>query len=203
MIKKYILASINIYALIFNSIIYLIGLMTIKIYPNYQNCIILCLLSLSTVISLLCYLNNNNKIYNIGIIATIILNVIVLYNINDLNNKYDYIDNITTNKYTYKDCNIYVQKKNPKYNSLKTLNNKNIGMLNYNSENMCAYLNKTITINCHKYETLQEIENALQTGEIQSFILSEEEKEALSNSQLEIKNQTRIIEKIKIKDSKN
>lgn len=203
MIKKYILASINIYALIFNSIIYLIGLMTIKIYPTYQNCIILCLLSLSTVISLLCYLNNNNKIYNIGIIATIILNVIVLYNINDLNNKYDYIDNITTNKYTYKDCNIYVQKKNPKYNSLKTLNNKNIGMLNYNSENMCAYLNKTITINCHKYETLQEIENALQTGEIQSFILSEKEKEALSNSQLEIKNQTRIIEKIKIKDSKN
>lgn len=203
MIKKYILASINIYALIFNSIIYLIGLMTIKIYPTYQNCIILCLLALFTVISLLCYLNSNNKLYNLGIIVTIILNVTVLYNINDLNNKYDYIDNVTTNKYIYKDCNIYVQKKNPKYNNLNSLSSKSIGMLTYNSENICTHLNKTTTINCNTYETLQEIENALQAGEIQSFILTEEEQKALSNSQLEIKSQTRVIEKIKIKDSKN
>ena len=65
-----------------------------------------------------------------------IFNITTLYNIDILNNNYDYISNIVTNEYLYKTYNVYVQKKNTKYNNIETLNNKKIGTLNSNSNNI-------------------------------------------------------------------
>lgn len=201
MIKKYILASINIYILIITSLIYMIGIITINLYPTHNFYITLILATLTTI-TILCYLNKKNQIYNTGIILTIIFNVITIYNINDLNQKYSYIDNIMSQKYEYNTYNIYVQKKNPKYNKLDKLNNKKIGMLKNNSENICNLLNKEITITCYYYNKLEDLASSLESGEIQSIILSTYQTEQLEKSNIQIKKKIRIIKKITIKDTK-
>lgn len=200
MVKKYILASINIYTLIITSLIYIIGLITINLYPTNINFLITLLLSILTTITIICYLNKNNKIYNIGIIMTILFNVITIYNINDLNTKYEYINNIATNEYLYNTYDVYVLKKNTTYNKIEKLDNKNIGMLKNNSNNICTLLNEEIKINCHSYNSLDEISEAIKSGEIQSFILSQNDIKALNKN--EIKKEVRIIHSTKIKDTK-
>ena len=75
-------------------------------------------------------------------------------------------------------------------------------MLKDNSTNICLLLKKKIEIECKYYDNLEELENAIQNGEIQSFILSDNQKYKLQKSDLDIKNQTRIIYSTKIKDTK-
>ena len=126
MIKKYILASLNIYLLIITSLIYIIGLITINIYPTSINYIVTISLAIATTITLICYLNKKKSIYNLGVILTFIFNTITIYNIIELNTNYEYLNNIVTNKYEYKKYDVYVQKKNTKYNEIEKLNNKKI-----------------------------------------------------------------------------
>lgn len=202
MIKKYILASLNIYLLIITSLIYILGLITINIYPTSTNYIVTILLAIATTVTLVCYLNKKKSIYNLGIILTFIFNTITIYNIIELNTNYEYLNNIVTNKYEYKTYDVYVQKKNTKYNEIEKLSNKKIGMLKDNSTNICLLLNKKIEIECKYYDNLEELQNAIQNGEIQSFILSDNQKSKLQKSNLDIKNQTRIIYSTKIKDTK-
>lgn len=201
MIKKYILASLNIYVLIITSLIYIVGLITINLYPTKTNIIISIILAILTTITISCYLNKNIKIYNIGIITTFIFNAITLFNIYDLNIKYEYINNIATNEYKYIEYDVYVLKKNTKYDKINKLENKNIGMLNDNSKNVCELINKETNIKCNKYDSLEKIAEAIDQGEIQSFILSKEDIKKLNNSNLDIKKQIRSIHTTKIKDT--
>ncbi|MGN1371492.1 MAG: hypothetical protein ACI4XM_04390 [Candidatus Coprovivens sp.] len=203
MIKKYTLESLNIYILILSSIIYIIGLFTIDLFPKTTKALIIVGILTMIIISLYCYLNKKNTIYNIGIFLTLLLNVVIIYNIINLNNRYDYITNVITKKYEYKEYDIYVLKKNPKYNELEKLNNKTIGILNENNENFCNQINNDIEIKCLYYSSLDEIEESIKTGIIQSFALSKEEQLILNQSSLDIKKQSRIIKTIKIKDSIN
>jgi hypothetical protein len=200
MIKKYILASLSIHILIITSIIYIIGLITINIYPTSTNFIITIILSILTTLTIICYLNKSNKVYNIGIILTLLFNAITINNIIELNNKYEYINNIATNKYEYKRYEVFVLKKNTSYNELIKLNNKKIGMLYKNNNNVCRLLNQTTKIECIKYSSITEIEKAINNGEIQSFILSKDDIKILKESNLELKKQTRVIYNTKIKD---
>lgn len=200
MTKKYILGSLNIYLFIILTIIHIIGIFTIDIYNQTTKIFIIILSITVCLISYICYINKKNIIYNSGILLTIILNITTLYNINILNNNYDYLNNIITNEYSYKTYNVYVQKKNTTYNEIEKLTNKKIGTLKSNSDNICLFITQTINIECIKYNNLTELEEAIQTGEIQSFILEERIYNNIDNN-LEIKKQTRSIYETKIKDT--
>lgn len=200
MTKKYILGSLNIYLYIILNIIHIIGIYLIDIYSPIEKLFIICISLIISILSYICYTSKKNIIYNSGIILTIIFNITTLYNIDILNNNYDYISNIVTNEYSYKTYNVYVQKKNTKYNNIETLNNKKIGTLNSNSNNICLYITNTINIDCIKYNTLEDIEKAIQEGEIQSFIIEERIYNKIDDNK-DIKKQTRSIYQTKIKDT--
>lgn len=200
MTKKYILGSLNIYLFIILNIIHIIGIYIVDIYTPIEKILIIGLFIILSIIFYLLYISKKNILYNGGIILTIIFNIITLYNIDILNNNYDYINNIVTNEYSYKTYNIYVQKKNTKYNSIETLENKKIGTLNSNSNNICLYITNKINIECIKYDSLDKIEEAIQNGEIQSFIIEERIYNKIEDTK-DIKKQTRSIYTTKIKDT--
>ncbi len=199
MTKKYILASINIYVLIITSLIYLVGLLTINLYPTYTNILITIILATITTITLICYFNKNKNIYNLGILLTILFNAITIYNIVDLNIKYDYIHNLIAKEYKYDSYNIYVARDNYYYSELEKLNNKSIGTLKDNSNNICTYLNTSIKVTCKNYNTLEELYNSLSNYEIQAIIISSEYDKEISDPDTKYK--LRIINKTKIKDT--
>jgi hypothetical protein len=200
MIKKYLLASINIYILIINIIIYIIGLIYIDLLPITKDLIIIIVATILIILSMFSYFNKNNHIYNSGILITIILNVIIIYSINNLNNNYDYLNNIINKKYHYETYEIYVLKKTPTYNDISTLNNKKIGILSNNSENVCNYLNNKIKIECKTYKSINEINEAITTGEIQSFSIAKNKYSKIDTNNI-LKKQSRKIDETKIKDT--
>lgn len=198
--RKYLLASINIYILIISIITYIIGVIYIDLLPITKDTFIIIGSILLIILSILSYFSKNNYIYNSGILVTILLNVITIYNINNLNNNYDYLNNIINKKYHYETYEIYVLKKTPKYNNIKRLNNKKIGVLTNNSENVCNYLNSKINIECKTYKTIEEINTAISSGEIQSFSVTKNKYKNLDTNS-ELKKQSRKIEETKIKDT--
>lgn len=200
MTKKYILGSLNIYLYIILNIIYIIGIFLIDIFQPTEKILIISLFLVISSLSYICYINKKNIIYNSGILLTIIFNIITLYNINELNHNYDYLNNIITKEYSYKTYNVYVQKKNTKYSNIESLNTKKIGTLNSNSSNICLYITNTINIECISYNTLEDIEKAIQEGEIQSFIIEERIYNNLEDNR-DIKKETRSIYQTKIKDT--
>lgn len=198
MTKKYILASLNIIIFIIFLILLSIGLWQIKIFSNIKTILIIIGLIITLAISIYLYFNKKIKLYNIGIFITFLLNIILLYNIIDLNYKYNYLSNTINQKYQYLEYNIYVQKKNVIYSDIKKLNNKKIGTLN-NNKNISQYLNKIINIECIEYNTIEELTYAIENGEIQSFIINEEEYNNIPKDN-SIKDKVRIIYTTKIKN---
>lgn len=198
MTKKYILASLNIIIFIIFLILLSIGLWQIKIFSNIKTILIIIGLIITLAISIYLYFNKKIKLYNIGIFITFLLNIILLYNIIDLNYKYNYLSNTINQKYQYLEYNIYVQKKNVIYSDIKKLNNKKIGTLN-NNKNISQYLNKIINIKCIEYNTIEELTYAIENGEIQSFIINEEEYNNIPKDN-SIKDKVRIIYTTKIKN---
>ncbi len=198
MTKKYILASLNIIIFIIFLILLSIGLWQIKIFSNIKTILIIIGLIITLAISIYLYFNKKIKLYNIGIFITFLLNIILLYNIIDLNYKYNYLSNTINQKYQYLEYNIYVQKKNVIYSNIKKLNNKKIGTLD-NNKNISQYLNKIINIECIEYNTIEELTYAIENGEIQSFIINEEEYNNIPKDN-SIKDKVRIIYTSKIKN---
>ncbi len=199
MLKKYILGSINLYTLIISIILYIIALLTIKMYSTSLSILIIISSIVSLIISLYCYISKNILIYNIGTIITLLLNTIFIFNIITLNSNYDYLSNIFTNKYNYDTYSIYVKKKNTSFNNIEKLNYKKIGTLNNNSENICAFIKKEVNAECISYTSISSISKALENGEIQSFIITESAYNNL-NTREKIKNETRSIYSTKIKN---
>lgn len=198
MTKKYILASLNIIIFIIFLILLSIGLWQVKIFSNIKTILIIIGLIITLAISIYLYFNKKIKLYNIGIFITFLLNIILLYNIIDLNYKYNYLSNTINQKYQYLEYNIYVQKKNVIYSNIKKLNNKKIGTLD-NNKNISQYLNKIINIECIEYNTIEELTYAIENGEIQSFIINEEEYNNIPKDD-SIKDKVRIIYTSKIKN---
>lgn len=199
MINKYILSSINIMIFIYLQLLILIGITFVGLISLDKVIIIAILTILCTIIMLKLYFSKKTLYYNIGVIITIIFNIISFSNSSNLNKEYKYIENILNNEYKYITYNIYVQKKNTTYNELEKLSGKKIGLLT-NQENIKYHLNQKTNIECIKYKTIEELEKGIESGEIQSFILSESEKQLL-NKYTNLENKTRIIYTNKIIDT--
>lgn len=200
MIKKYILASLNIIIFFISLIIYIIGLLYIKPFTSLKSIIIIISLTAIFISSIILYFNKKIKLYNIGIFITFLLNIILIYNIIDLNIKYSYINNLFTNKYEYIEYTIYVQKKNVIYSDISKLNNKKIGTIS-NNKNINAYLNNIINIECINYDNIDDLTYAIENGIVQSVILNKKEYESIPDNK-EIKHKTRDIYTSKIKYNK-
>lgn len=137
-------------------------------------------------------------LYNLGIITTIIINVLLIYNINLYNEEYDIFNNILENNYRYINYSVYVQKKNTIYSNIQKLSGKKIGMLKSNVKNINTHLKSKINIECISYNSISEIEYAISNGQIQSFIISENEfKNIEKNTNLEDKIRPIYTNKIK------
>lgn len=200
MIKKYILASLNIIIFLISLIIYIIGLLYIKPFTSLKSIIIIISLTAIFISSIILYFNKKIKLYNIGIFITFLLNIILIYNIIDLNIKYSYINNLFTNKYEYIEYTIYVQKKNVIYSDISKLNNKKIGTIS-NNKNINAYLNNIINIECINYDNIDDLTYAIENGIVQSVILNKKEYESIPDNKA-IKHKTRDIYTSKIKYNK-
>lgn len=196
--NKFILSSISINLSILSSVLLLIGLLVIKV-TNKFNLIIAIIISITAIIgTVYAYFSKNKNIYNIGVFISLLLNIIFIYNIVTLNQKYNYILNLFNKEYKYTSYNIYVQKKNPIYSNINKLNNKKIGTLNRNSENVIIYLKDYINIELKTYNSVEEMISAIESGEIQSIIINEEDYQNIdSKSKDKIRNiHTAIIKEV-------
>lgn len=199
MINKYILSSLNIMIFIYLQILLLIGISFIDLLSLDKIIIIALLTITSTIIMLKMYFSKKTIYYNIGVIVTILFNIISFNTVHKLNSEYKYIENMLNNEYKYITYNIYVQKKNTSYNELDKLSGKKIGLLT-NQENIKYHLDQKINIEYIKYKTVEELEKGIESGEIQSFILSDNEKQLLKKY-TNLENKTRIIYSNKIIDT--
>ena len=199
MINKYILSSLNIMIFIYLQILLLIGISFIDLLSLDKIIIIALLTITSTIIMLKMYFSKKTIYYNIGVIVTILFNIISFNAVHKLNSEYKYIENMLNNEYKYITYNIYVQKKNTSYNELDKLSGKKIGLLT-NQENIKYHLDQKINIDYIKYKTVEELEKGIESGEIQSFILSDNEKQLLKKY-TNLENKTRIIYSNKIIDT--
>lgn len=187
--KKFILSTISIYLSIFSFILLLIGIITTQIINKFLFITTITISSIAILITIITYFSKSKNIYNIGVFISLILNIIFIYNINILNQKYSYILNFFNKEYKYTSYNVYVQKKTPIYSNISKLNNKKIGTLNKNSENIAIYLNDYVNIELKTYNSIDEIINAIENGEIQSFIIDEKDyKDINSKTKEKIRN---------------
>ena len=181
MLKKFILNAILINICLFSYITLLVGFITIKNIPTFLIILISIIFLISLIIIVYCYLNKHNLIYNMGIVLTIIITITCLFNINNLNNTYSYLENIYSKKYKYDTYEVYVHKSTTTYNNLTKLEGKKIGMLSKNSLNVKKYLNNVSNIEYMTYDTSDELLNALKNYEVQSIIISDEDYQNLNN----------------------
>lgn len=202
MTKKYVLAAINISIAVIAIVFFILGLLQVQLYTPIKTILIIIGLLLTTIFSIYSYFNKNIKIYNIGIFITFLLNIILIYNVIDLNTKYSYLTNIINPQYQYVKYDVYVQKKNVIYSDINKLDGKKIGTLQENSQNISNYINTVINIECKSYETINDLSYAIENGEIQSFILTEEQYNNINEEETDIKNKIRNIYTTKIKETK-
>lgn len=191
MIKKYILGAFSICINPILLSILIAGIIKIDLLNNIK--LIISSISLLSLIFLTfyTYLNKNIKVYNIGIFISFLLNIILIYNVVELNTKYSYIDNIFNKDYHYITYNVYVQRKTTTYSNIYKLNGKTIGLLNNNLA-IESNLKNNLDLNFKYYNNINEIEEAILKGDIQSFILTDEEYE--QNKEIE----NNIIKKVRI-----
>lgn len=193
--KKYILSSLGICLLM------LLGIFSIFLYEEldlYTNFLFIICIVLFAVICfcILSFFSRKIYIFNMGIFVMFLCNVILIYNIWDIENKYSYISNIVTKKYSYETYEVYVQKKNAGYSNISKLSNRRIGLLKDNEEYVISYMRKVVDINFIVYDSIEEMEEAISQGEIQCFILP---NGYLDNSDLEITSRVKPIYQSKIK----
>ncbi len=74
-------------------------------------------------------------------------------------------------------------------------------MLSKNQDNIKNYLDKIISIEYISYQNTDEIANAIDNGEIQCFILTDDDFLKIDNDKINIKNRVRKIYTNKIKDT--
>lgn len=196
---KYILGSLSITLSLILNIILILILSYLKITKTIYIATLIILTIIVTTILIKLYLNKKQIKYNIGIFLSIFLCIISIYTLYEIEEKYDYLKVITNKNLTYENYNIYVLKKNTIYNNLAKLENKKIGLLEENNQNIKEYLEDKVNIEYIIYSNFQEISIAIQNGEIQSFILNEKEYNKLSKEDKEIFTKTRIIYNSKIK----
>lgn len=199
MIKKYILLSISIILFIYLQILFLLGLSLVNLLSIPYMILISIVTIILTIVILSLYFSKKIKLYNLGVILTIILNIVSIHNINNLNKEYKYIENIINKEYKYVTYNLYVQKKNTTYNELEKLSGKKTGLLT-NKNNIAKHLNQKTNIECIKYQNIEQLAEAINNGEIQSFILNENEYQLLEKY-TDLTGKTRIIYTNKIIDT--
>ena len=197
MIKKYILQSINICLLIVLTLFLIIGLINVKMLNRTQNIIIITSLIALLVLSCKMYFSKKIKYYNAGAFLTLILNIILLFEIVTINNRYEYLQNLSSREYTYKTYEVYVQKSNTTYNNLNKLEGKRIGLLRDNDKNVINYLDNLVNINYFEYDDIESIYEGIRTGEIQAFIINSDSKDELIENKYS--NKIRVIYTNKIK----
>ena len=200
MTKKYLLQALNICVLLVLLVIFSYGLISIKLLNKKLTLTIIVSLIVFVIISILLYLSKKNTTYNIGAFLTLLLNIILAFEIYSLNNTYDYINNLRTNKYTYRNYEIYVQKSNTTYNKLSKLKNKNLGLLKTNKDNVKNLISEKIKINYKEYNNIDELCEGIRSGEVQAFIIEDTDKKELESHNLS--NKFRVIYETRIKKLK-
>jgi len=200
MTKKYLLQALNICVLLVLLVIFSYGLISIKLLNKKLTLTIIVSLIVFVIISILLYLSKKNTTYNIGAFLTLLLNIILAFEIYSLNNTYDYINNLRTNKYTYRNYEIYVQKSNTTYNKLNKLKNKNLGLLKTNKDNVKNLISEKIKINYKEYNNIDELCEGIRSGEVQAFIIEDTDKKELESHDLS--NKFRVIYETRIKKLK-
>jgi len=200
MTKKYLLQALNICVLLVLLVIFSYGLISIKLLNKKLTLTIIVSLIVFVIISILLYLSKKNTTYNIGAFLTLLLNIILAFEIYSLNNTYDYINNLRTNKYTYRNYEIYVQKSNTTYNKLNKLKNKNLGLLKTNKDNVKNLISEKIKINYKEYNNIDELCEGIRSGEVQAFIIEDTDKKELESHNLS--NKFRVIYETRIKKLK-
>lgn len=198
--RKYIMASFSIIFSIIISIYLLVGTINLKILFPSKTILFSVIIFITIIFNIIAYFSRNYKIYNTGVFISFILNITLIYILCSFNYNYNFLQESLNQKYQYVTYNIYVQKTNPKYSSIDKLSGKNIGLLNENKVNIKDHLNKKANLQYKTYDTLKELETAIESGEIQGFIIKEKSSEI---EESDIKKKLRIIctEKIKSKNS--
>ena len=177
--KQYILGAINILLIIVLYLLNLLAFINLDIYN--KNIIVIISIFFIVVISILIhsYLSKNRNIYNVIQFISFLLNIILIFNINNIENTYEYYSNIYTNKYVYNEYSIYVQKKNTTYNNIIKLKDKNISFIS-DSKSLEKFINDK-KINTKKYTSIKELEDSISNGTSQALLLNKEEYNNLSS----------------------
>ncbi|MBR6949984.1 MAG: hypothetical protein IKH54_07365 [Bacilli bacterium] len=168
--KKFILASIDIILFMILSIV--LDFFIYKVY--YSDLLIGVIIGqfILLLISLFTYFNKKTIIYNIGIFLTFMINIISVFYIYNIDNKYDLFEGIIYNKYEYKEYTLY-SKKNTTYNEMSKLSGKKVGVMVNNYDNACNVLKDNIDVECILYYSMEDMFEALKMGEIQGFFIDE------------------------------
>ena len=195
MTKKYILGALNICILIALIIFTIIGILSIGLFTKLNNIMLISALSVLVIILLSLYFSKKYKKYNVGVFITLLLNIILTFNIISLNREYGFIENLVHKNYNYVTYNLYVKKSNTTYNTIYKLENKKIGLLNDNEDNIKSQINKKIKVEYKIYYSIDELQEGIQNGEIQAFVIDSN----IKKEDLKINNKLRIIYSNKIK----
>lgn len=134
------------------------------------------------------YLSSSQFQYNCSVFLTFIINIIIINLFVLLNTNYNYINNFLNNK-TYTTYNLVVLKKTTTYSSVEKLANKKIGSTTNNK------IISTIKYNNIKYESTEEMYDAIANGEIQALIIPTSEYQQNKNTN-QILQKTRSIKTI-------
>jgi len=177
--SKYLINSLNICIFLSLSLLLLYGYYKYNILSRINIILISILLLIILLLCIKFYLSKKNNLYNINAFIIFLINIILLYNLINLNNQYAYITSIFY-KNSYNTYEVYVKKTNVIYNNLNKLENKNIGILTTNQTNVIDYYNKLENYNYKTYNSIYDLNNAINNGEIQAIIISNSYKEELN-----------------------
>ena len=199
--KKYLLASLSISIAFVLSLLFIIGVVTIDFINSFKSLLLILAIIFLNGVILYAYFSKDIKIYNKGVFVGLLINILLFYSVLELNETYDYLRNLICSDSTYVTYHVYVQKRTTRYSNLDKLSGKKIGMLESNDVNVKNYLERMVSIECYSYENVYDLVDALLNGEVQSFILNEEEYNAIDENSTNIKEKIRVISTDKIKET--
>lgn len=200
--KTFIYGILNIIILFLLNVIFLIGLYLTN--TNIKLTIIITLtLLLINIVACKSYISKSKILYNTSQFIIFIINIILFYQIIVINNNYNYIENIFSNKYQYNNYSLYILKKTPVYLNISNLNDKNIGILENNKENIQNIFKNEIKGTYKVYNNSEELIRNIKGGYIQSLIINDEEYENLILKNPEISYIIKNVYTIKVKDKIN
>ncbi len=168
--KNYILSALSICLFIMLSIFSLYLYYSLGLYEDYLVTICVVMVSLFILCSIF-YFSKKIFIYNLGTFIMLLANVILIYNIIDIDSKSGYVSNLVSMKYKYETYELYVQKKNTMYNKINKLEGKKIGILIINQDNVNEYFKMVVNADIIVYDNLDDMEEAIVNGDIQGFVL--------------------------------